>query len=110
MFVKDQVHYIGKILGISHSQCSRVFHRQISCLSWFYIENTSFVLVIVKKENAQITKGREQEASFHPQLIFQVLLTRYTIFSPIDIYWRDYWFSDKPIMLASFGKAEIYTS
>lgn len=55
MFVKDQGHYIGKILGISHSQCSRVLHRQITCLSWFYIENTSFVLVIVKKETAQIT-------------------------------------------------------
>lgn len=61
MFVKDQVHYIGKILGISHSQCSRVLHRQISCLSWFYIENTSFVLVIVKKENAQITRGENRK-------------------------------------------------
>lgn len=61
MFVKDQVHYIGKILGISHSQCSRVLHRQISCLSWFYIENTSFVLEIVKKENAQITRGENRK-------------------------------------------------
>lgn len=61
MFVKDQVHYIGKILGISHSQCSRVLHRQISCLSWFYIENSSFVLVIVKKENAQITRGENRK-------------------------------------------------
>lgn len=61
MFVKDQVHYIGKILGISHSQCSRVLHRQISCLSWFYIENTSFVLVIVKKETAQITRGENRK-------------------------------------------------
>lgn len=61
MFVKDQVHYIGKILGIFHSQCSRVLHRQISCLSWFYIENTSFVLVIVKKETAQITRGENRK-------------------------------------------------
>lgn len=61
MFVKDQVHYIGKILGISHSQCSRVLYRQISCLSWFYIENTSFVLVIVKKETAQITRGENRK-------------------------------------------------
>lgn len=61
MFVKDQVHYIGKILGISHSQCSRVLHRQITCLSWFYIENTSFVLVIVKKETAQITRGENRK-------------------------------------------------
>lgn len=61
MFVKDQVHYIGKILGISHSQCSRVLHRQISCLSWFYIENSSFVLVIVKKETAQITRGENRK-------------------------------------------------
>lgn len=61
MFVKDQGHYIGKILGISHSQCSRVLHRQISCLSWFYIENTSSVLVIVKKENAQITRGENRK-------------------------------------------------
>lgn len=61
MFVKDQVHYIGKILGISHSQCSRVLHRQISCLSWFYIENTSFVLVIVNKETAQITRGENRK-------------------------------------------------
>lgn len=61
MFVKDQGHYIGKILGISHSQCYRVLHRQISCLSWFYIENTSFVLVIVKKETAQITRGENRK-------------------------------------------------
>lgn len=58
MFVKDQVHYIGKILGISHSQCSRVLHRQISCLSWFYIENTSFVLVIVKKRLLKLQGAR----------------------------------------------------
>lgn len=70
------------------------------------------MFAIFQKETAQITRGREQEPSFHPQLIFHVLLTKYTIFSPIDIYWilRDCWFSDKPIMLAAFGKVEIYTS
>lgn len=44
------------------------------------------MFAIFQKETAQITRGREQELSFHPQLIFHVLLTKYTIFSPIDIY------------------------
>lgn len=99
-------------LGICHHQLPRVLHRKITGLSWCYVGDTFFVFAIFQKETAQITRGREQEPSFHPQLIFHVLLTKYTIFSPIDIYWilRDCWFSDKPIMLAAFGKVEIYTS
>lgn len=99
-------------LGICHHQLPRVLHRKITGLSWCYVGDTLFVFAIFQKETAQITRGREQEPSFHPQLIFHVLLTKYTIFSPIDIYWilRDCWFSDKPIMLAAFGKVEIYTS
>lgn len=115
MFVQDQGLFLEvrfSSLGICHHQLPRVLHRKITGLSWCYVGDTLFVFAIFQKETAQITRGREQEPSFHPQLIFHVLLTKYTIFSPIDIYWilRDCWFSDKPIMLAAFGKVEIYTS
>lgn len=73
-------------LGICHHQLPRALHRMITCLSCFYIETLLFVHAIVKKETAQITRGRKQEPSFHSPLIFHVLLTKYTIFSPIDIY------------------------